>query len=167
MRFAIAACLLAACGSDSVDLTGVYRVDSAIGSMPCGTDTTLTDYAAFVRFEKMDFLGTPFFSYEGCTDEAATDCTSMGGLFGGFSEPQDDGWLGRLSTSSGGGDFPCSLGLTRQTATLHGTALEIEVTSSQSDVDGLTEEQCSPDEAEKREAELDCTEHSLVSATRL
>jgi hypothetical protein len=164
MRYAIAACLvITACGSDPIDLTGVYRVDSAIGSMPCGTDATI-DFAPFVRFTKTDFLGAPLFQYDGCMDEAATDCSSLPGLFG---EPQDDGWLGRTSSSSGGGGFPCGLGLTRQTATLHGSALEIESTSSQGTVDGLSEEQCSPDEAEKRADELPCTEHSLVEATKL
>lgn len=167
MRFAIAAVLLLGCASDQVDLTGTYRVDTAVGSMPCGTDASIT-FPAFVRFEKMDFIGNSFFAYDGCTDETATVCTSIGGLIGGgFFEPQANGWLGRSSFSSGGGSSPCTLGIIRQTATLHATALEIEVSSFEDEALGLSEAECSPDEAEKRGMAMPCIEHSLVDATHL
>lgn len=158
--------VVAACGSDSVDLTGVYQVESAVGSQPCGTDEPL-EFSPFLKFSEEELFGTPFYSYEGCADETAAECESVGGLFGSFFEPIDDGWLGRSSFSSGGGDQTCFLGVTRQTAILKGSALTIEGESHQEEFDGLSLEECSPEEAERREADMPCTEHSLVEATLL
>ena len=165
MRMLSLLLVISACGSADVDLTGVYRVDSAIGSSPCGADATIT-YDAFVRFERMEILGTPFFTYEGCTDEAGTDCTSNGGIFGSFGEPIDGGWKGTLTSSSSGGTS-CLLGYNEQTAILRGSALTIEVSQYLEDVPGLSEEQCDPDEAERRNTSMPCEEHELVEATRL
>jgi len=165
MRLHVLILVLAACGGSDVDLTGVYRVDSAVGSMPCGADASIT-YPAFLRFEKMEFLGQPFFAYDGCTDETATECTSVGGLIGGFFEPTDDGWLGRTSFSSGGG-ASCTLGIINQSATLRSAALTIEISSHEEEVDGLPDDQCDPDEAERRGTEMPCIEHSLIDATKL
>ncbi len=165
MRFALLA-LLAACGSDDVDLTGLYRVDSAIGSEPCGSDATI-EHPPFVQFAEMELFGTPYFGYAGCTDETATDCESIGGLIGGFFEPIDNGWLGRSSFSSGGGGGECLLGIVRQTALLRGASLTIEASGYEELAVGLTEEQCSPDEAEQRGEAMPCVKHSLVEATKL
>jgi len=168
MRVAIAAVLVVGCGADHVDLTGVYHVDSAIGSMPCGTDTTLANYPAFLRFQKMDLFGNPYFAWDGCTDAAATDCTTLGGtLVGGFFEPQSNGWLGRESYASGGGDSPCDLGIVHQTATLRMKALEIEVNGYEDEVLGLTTDQCSPDAAEQRGEAMPCVNHQLIEASEL
>lgn len=156
---------LAAC-SDNVDLTGVYRVDRAVGSAPCGTDEPI-EFAAVVKFEEMELFGQEYFAYSGCTDESATECTSIGGLFEGFFEPIDDGWLGRSSFSSGGGGSECLLGITRQTAILKGSALTIEATDREESVPGLTEEACSPDTAEQRGDAMPCVRHELVEATKL
>jgi hypothetical protein len=157
MRVALLLLALAAC-TDDVDLTGVYRVDRAVGSAPCGTDETI-DFAAVVKFEEMELFGQEYFGYSGCTDETATECTSIGGLIGGFFEPIDDGWLGRSSFSSGGGGDECLLGIVRQTAILKGAALTIELTGYEENVIGLTAEQCSPDEAEQRGEAMPCVRH--------
>lgn len=159
-------CVVAACGTDSADLSGVYRVESAVGSVTCETDAAI-EFAAFVRFTEQELLGQPFYAYDGCTDETATECSSIGGLLGGFFEPIDDGWLGRSSFSSGGGGGTCSLGVTRQTAILKGATLTIEATSHQDDVEGLSVDDCSPAEAERREDEMPCTGHQLVVTTKI
>jgi hypothetical protein len=159
-------CVLASCGTDSVDLTGVYRVDSAVGSDTCETDEAI-EFSPFVRFTEQELFGQPFFAYDGCADEAATECSSISGLLGGFFEPIDGGWLGRASFSSGGGDSTCSLGVTRQTAILTGATLTIESTSHEDEVPGLSASACSPEEAERREDEMPCTSHQLVGATKL
>jgi hypothetical protein len=166
MRIAIALLALAACGPDDVDLTGVYRVDSAIGSAPCGTDATI-EFAAFVKFSKMELFGQEYFSYDGCADDTATECSSIGGLIGGFFEPIDDGWLGRSSFSSGGGGDICLLGIGRQTALLKGNGLTIEVSGHEEEVPGLTTDECSPDEAEQRGEAMPCVSHSLIEATKI
>jgi len=162
----LALVLVAACGSDDVDLTGVYRVDSAVGSEPCGADETI-EFAAFVKFAKMELFGQPFFAYDGCTDAGAAECSSIGGLFGGFFEPIDNGWQGRSSFSAGGGELSCLLGLVDQTALLDGTRLTIEVSRFEEEVDGLTVDQCSPDEAEKRGEDMPCLDHSLIDTTKI
>src|SRR5687768_13747925 len=165
MRILSLLLVVAACGSDEIDLSGVYRVDSAIGSSPCGADATIT-YDAFIKFERMEIFGSPFFTYEGCTDEAATDCQCNGGIFASFAEPIDGGWRGTLTSSSSGGSS-CLLGYNEQTAILRGSALTIEVSQYSEDVPGLSEEQCAPDEAERRNTSMMCEEHQLVEATRI
>jgi hypothetical protein len=166
MRSVALLVVLAACGSDDIDLTGVYAVDSSVGAEPCGTDEPIP-FAEFVRFQKMEFLGTEFFAYDGCAEADAVNCTSIGGLIGGFFEPIDNGWLGFTSFSSGGGGSSCLLGIIEQTAILEGTTITIEVTSYEQDVDGLSADDCSPDEAERRGDAMPCVEHSLVGATKL
>ncbi len=158
--------LVVAAGCGEVDLTGIYRVDSAVGSAPCGADTAL-EYPPFLKFTKDEFFGRPFFTYEGCPDDTGEGCSSMGGLFGAFVDPIDDGWERRTSFSSGGGGGDCLLGLDLQTALLRDAALEVETSSYADQVPGLSEEACSPDEAERRGTAMPCTGHTLVEATRL
>jgi hypothetical protein len=162
--------VLVACGggggSEGPDLTGVYRVDSAVASEPCGADAEIA-YDAFVKFEKMEILGAPFYAYSGCADAAGTDCAPSGGLFEGFAEPIADGWRGILTSSSGGGAIDCILGYVEQTATLDGAALAIEISSHAEEVPGLSEDQCSPDEAELRNTSMECVEHTLIDATKI
>ncbi|HWO20187.1 MAG TPA: hypothetical protein VNO30_15480 [Kofleriaceae bacterium] len=160
--FAVAAAA-AACGGD-VDLTGVYRVDRAVASMPCGEDQPVVNPPAFLKFTKGDFLGIPFFSYDECTDAAATDCVSGGG--GGYFEPFDDGWSGFVSSSSGF-DGKCSLRIDDQKATLRGDVIDIEAhVYSEEDV-ALPSERCQPEEAEARGDTMPCVSHEQILATRV
>ena len=162
---AAAAAVAAACGGD-VDLTGVYRVDRAVASMPCGEDQPVMNPPAFLKFSKGDFFGTPFFSYDECTDAAATDCTSGGGLLGGFFEPFDDGWSGHSSSSSGFGGS-CTLRIDDQTATLRGDVIDIEArVFSEEDV-ALPSDRCQPEEAEARGDTMPCISHEQILATRI
>ncbi len=152
------------CGSD-VDLTGTYRVDVAVKARPCGTDQPDGTAPAFVKLTKAELFGTEFFSYDGCSDEAGQDCSSINGLFGGFFEPIDDGWLGFSSYASNSG-LNCSLGITSTTAVLQGSSLVIDG-STYGELVELTEDKCTPQEAEKRGEDMPCTEHERIDATRL
>jgi hypothetical protein len=165
LRLLVIASALAACGDDGVDLRGTYRVDLAVGSAPCGDDQRLDTVAAFLRFNREDLFGSPYYTYDGCTDEAGTDCSSMGGLFGGFYEPIDDGWLGVITSSSGSGGS-CLLNYLEQTATLEGEVLSIEVNEYRDEVE-LPDEMCQPEEAEARGDSMPCVEHTHIDATRL
>ena len=156
---------LVGCSGDSVDLTGMYRVDSAVGSAPCGTDTPLQDPPAFLKFSKDEFLGQTYFKYDGCTDEAGTDCMATGGLFSGFFESIDGGWRGVVTSSAGAGGS-CTLGYFEQTAILDGDALVIE-SHDHRDVVELPDDKCEPEAAEKRGDEMPCVEHRRFDATRL
>ena len=166
MRLA-AILFLAACGggSSGPDLTGMYRVDVAVGSMPCGADEPLASIPPYLKFAKDEFLGQPYFKYDGCQDEAGTDCGSTGGLFSGFFEPIDNGWRG-VVTSSSGSAGSCTLSYFEQTAVLKGLMLVIDGSSYRDTVD-LPDAQCEPDEAEKRNTDMPCAEHERIEATQL
>jgi len=156
--------LFAGC-TDDVDLSGTYRVDVSVASRPCGTDLPVTSSSPYVKLTKADLFGTDYFAYSGCEDEAGTNCASIGGLFGGFYEPIDDGWMGRSSFASNSG-LNCSLGITEARAILKGDQLVIDGSTYQDRAE-ITEDQCTPEEAEKRGDAMPCTEHERVEATRL
>jgi hypothetical protein len=159
----LALVVLVACGTEEIDLTGVYEVDSAVGSEPCGADAAIA-YDAFVKFERTDVLGVEAFVYAGCTDETAAICD---GKFGAFAEPIDGGWLGVVTASAGGGVADCVLGYTEQRATLSGRTLVIELSFYTERIPGLTAGECHPDEAGRRNTSMPCVEHERVDATRL
>ena len=147
-----------------VDLTGMYRVDSDVGSMPCGADQPIVPAPAYLKFAKMSFLGADFFQYDKCPDASGTNCTSGGGLFGGgFSEPIDNGWRDQTTISSFGGS--CTLSYENGTAILTGTKLVIE-RSTYSDAPALTQAQCTTDEARKRGMTMPCSNHAHIEATK-
>lgn len=162
---AIVCLLLVGCGTDNVDLTGMYRVDAAVGSMPCGVDTPLSGVPPFLKFAKDEFLGQSYFKYDACMDEAGTDCGASGGLFSGFFEPIDDGWRGVVTSSSGSGGR-CALSYFEQTAILKRDILVIDGASYRDTVD-LPDDKCEPDEAETRGKDMPCVEHERVEATLL
>lgn len=157
--------VLGACGSDSTDLTGIYRVDSAVGSMPCGSDAPLPTFPAFLKFAKDEFLGQSYFKFDECNDEAGTDCPNMGSLFNGFFEPISGGWRGVVTSSSGSGTS-CSLSYFEQTAILKNDLLVVESKTLDGDF-MIPEAQCEPKEAEKRKDAMTCVEHERMDATRL
>ncbi len=166
MRALAVLIVLSACGGDSgTDLTGMYRVDVAVGSMPCGEDQPLPSIAPFLRFAQDEFLGQKYFKYDGCNDEAGTDCAETGGLFSGFFEPITDGWRG-VVTSSSGSNGTCLLNYFEQTAILKGTALVIDGSSYRDQVE-LPDAQCEPEEAERRGTSMPCAEHERIEATQL
>jgi hypothetical protein len=150
-------------GGDPVDLSGVYRVDVAVESAPCGADTPTISPPAYVKLGKESLFGQQYFDYATCTDAAGTDCAG-GGLFSGFFEPIDDGWRGVVTSSSGSGGS-CSLGYFEQTAILTDGMLVIEASTYRDTVD-LAAEQCQPEEAERRGDTMPCEEHTRVDATR-
>jgi hypothetical protein len=164
----LTAVLLAACGSDEVDLTGTYRVDTAVESEPCGADAPQDMPPAFLKLTKDSFFGSDYFSMERCADEAGTDC-SGGGLFGdSFSEPIDNGWRGVTSQSSSGGssDPTCSLRYTRAEAVLVGQKFTVDSHEYGTEVDN-TEALCTSDEAGRRNDSMPCVRHEKLEATKL
>jgi hypothetical protein len=159
----LAVAAVAAC-NDDVDLTGIYKVDSDVTSMPCGADSPRTDAPVALKFAKANFFGAEYFTYQECDDLAATTCSS-GGLFdAGFSEPIDSGWRG-IVTSSGGGGSLCTISYTEQTAILRATQLVIEIKRYSAQVDN-TPSLCSPEEAERRNTSMPCASHERFEATK-
>ena len=163
-RLLVAALLLqlGACGEDDVDLTGVYRVDSDVGSAPCGSDQALPMPPPYLKFTKAEIFGAPYFAMETCSDEAATNC-SGGGLFGdSFAEPIDGGWRGVLSAASG--TTTCTLTYRISIAKLSGVKLTVEHTEHGEDT---TTGECTAEQAEMRGEDMPCTEHEKIDATKL
>ena len=156
--------MLGGCDSD-VDLTGVYRVNLSVASRPCGADVPVTNGTPYVKFSKGELFGTEYFAYDSCTDEAGTDCSSVGGLFGGLFEPIEGGWRGFSSYSSNSG-LNCSLGISDTTAILSDKLIVIDGSRHEERLE-LTEDQCTPEEAENRGAAMPCIEHQRIEATRL
>jgi len=163
VKAAVVGVLLAACGTDEVDLTGVYRVDADVGASPCGADQPLAMPPPFLKFAKEEFIGTEYYSMQTCSDQAATNC-SGGGLFGdSFAEPIDGGWRGVVTASSGDTTM-CILSYTNQTAKLTGTMLVVDSETHSEDTMGT---ECSPEEAERRNTKMPCIDHERIDATRL
>jgi hypothetical protein len=164
VRALAAVILLAACGPDEVDLTGMYRVDADVGSMPCGTDQPVMMPPPYLKFAKGEFLGAEYFAMLTCSDEAGTNC-SGGGLFGdSFPEPIDGGWRGILSSASG--TSTCVLAYTDQTAIL-GLNGKLVVDVATHGEEASTSTSCTAEEAEKRGKAMPCLEHERIDATRL
>jgi hypothetical protein len=160
--------MLGACGTDNVDLTGVYRVDVYVGSPTCGADAPITTGTPFLKFRKDNFLGQEYFAIDGCTDAAGTTCPNKGSLFDGLPEPTSNGWRGVLTESSNGGSGStmCTLLYSERAATLTGTKLVIEARENGQTVD-LPNASCVPKEAETRNTSMPCTKHEHTEATKL
>ena len=155
---------LAGCGSDNVDLSGVYQVTADVASAPCGADQPVPSTPAYIEFQSSEFFGATIYSFETCSDAAGTMCDDSGGVFGGFSEPIDNGWRGVESYDSVSGTL-CTLGYNERTAILKGSMLVIEA-SQYSDSPMLDETHCTTDEAEKRGTTMPCEMHERIEATK-
>ena len=163
-RAALVALMLAGCGTDDVDLTGVYEVTSNVSSSPCGVDQPVANGPAFLVFRKEKFLSAEYFVFDQCADAAGADCSSTGSLFSGLFEPFDGGWQGVATTSSHSGTR-CVLGYSDETAKLAGTALVVEHAQYVFDGD-LAEAECTTDEADRRGTAMDCDDHERIEATK-
>lgn len=156
--------VMAACSSDT-DLGGVYMVTTDVSSSPCGADMPVTMPPVYVHFVQSDFFGSKIWTFENCTDAAATTCDSNGGVFGGFSVPVDNGWKGEESSDSFSGTS-CFLGYSVRTAILTGKMMVID-SNDYSDTPALDQAHCTTDEAEKRGATMPCMMHERIEATKL
>jgi len=160
-RFA-ALLVVAACGTDEIDLTGIYRVDADVGSMPCGADTPLAMPPPYLKFAKGEIFGAEYFAMLTCSDEAGTNC-SGGGLFGdSFPEPIDGGWRGVISSASG--TTTCSLLFIEQIAKLSDVALVVDIATHGEEGSPSA---CTAEEAERRGKDMPCIEHERIDATKL
>lgn len=155
----------AACGTDHVDLAGTYRVDSDVSSSPCGADQPVADAPAFLIFKKGDLLGSPYYAYDGCSDQAGTMCPITGSVFDAFAEPITNGWRGRVSNSSPSSGM-CLLVFLERTAVIHGNQLAVE-SNTYRDTVMLDDAACQPSEAETRGATMPCQAHEHIAATKL
>jgi hypothetical protein len=158
--------VMAACSSDT-DLGGVYMVTADVSSSPCGADAPMTPSPAYLSFTQTTFFGAKIWTFEICSDAAGSNCdsNSSGGVFGGFSEPIDNGWKGAESAASFS-DPTCYLNYYLRTAILTGKTMVIESTNY-NDSPALDQAHCTADEAEQRGATMPCMMHERIEATKL
>jgi hypothetical protein len=159
----IALVLVAGCSDDPVDLTGIYEVQTHVGSSPCGNDVAVVMPVAFLKFHKEKFIAD-YFAFDECKDAAGTDCPVGGGLFSGLFEPIDDGWKGVATTSSGSGGR-CILGFLETTAKLNGSHMVVESVRHSDDTD-RPDADCTTDKAEELGKSMPCEEHERLDAEK-
>ena len=159
----VAVALLAGCSDDPVDLTGIYQVQTHVGSKPCGTDVPVMMPAAYLKLEKMNFFAD-FFAVQQCTDAAGTDC-SGGGLLEGLFEPIDNGWRGVSTSSLPTAPDRCALSYNEDTAILNGSHLVVE-SSHHVSFENRPAADCTTDKAEELAKTLPCEEHELIEAEK-
>jgi hypothetical protein len=155
--------LVAACGGGT-DLEGTWSVTyhtqndaSCVDEGPAQTDV------AFIRFAKQDFFGQKYLQLSMCGDATEGSCSSAGLYL--FAEEIDSGYRAQYSSSSGGGDFDCSLGWGEATAVRTDDTIRVDLWAYADTVTGLTQEQCSTDEAESRGDSMPCANYEVVEGT--
>ncbi|HEY5923844.1 MAG TPA: hypothetical protein VIV11_19320 [Kofleriaceae bacterium] len=157
-ELALIACC-AACTQDFVDLTGVYRVDENVLSMPCGMDAPVA--APWPYLEIAESTQLAGFWLRRCSDRATTNC--VGDIvLDALSQPTGEGWLGEITGTSG--TSPCTLVYVVQSARLDGEHLIFVVEEHREEVPDF---ECSIYEAQLRSTLMPCTKHERFDATRL
>ncbi|CAN5699955.1 hypothetical protein BH11MYX2_BH11MYX2_20780 [soil metagenome] len=164
MKALLALVLLAACGTDDIDLSGAYEITSEVDSMPCGADQPVVDGATFLVFKKEDLFGTDYFTFSECMDAAATDCSSTGSLFNSLTEPTDQGWNGHI-TSWSGSNGQCGMSVIDENALLSGNTLTLDVTDRSGTI-ALPDGECTQDAPDDHVDELGCDEHHAFVAVK-
>jgi hypothetical protein len=160
----VCALVLVGCGTDDVDLSGVYAVTLDVASAPCGNDAPVAMGPAYLHFFKAELFGQTVFQYDECKDREANDCFAAGGLFESLAEPIDNGWQGRTSSSSMTATR-CLMTYVEETAIANGSHLTVERTRYEYDGD-IPATGCSIDEAERRGTTMDCKSHSRREAEK-
>lgn len=159
----VAVLAASACSDDPIDLSGIYQVQSHVGSKPCGTDLPVMMPAVYLKLEKMNFFAD-YFAVSECPDATGVGC-SGGGLFDGLFEPIDNGWRGVATSSSPAAPDRCALSYNEDTAILNGSHLTVE-SSHHVSFDNRPMAECTTDKAEELAKSLPCEEHEVIEAEK-
>lgn len=172
LALALSLVALGACGGEEEgpDLTGVWRVGSHLrNETGCTPGPAVTD-PPYIKFTREEFFGQKYFVYVDCNDAAGTDCEPSSGIFGlPYSDPIPDGYEAEVYTSSGGGAVDCALGAIISTAIVDRSGgLTIDTRQYSTNVAGLSEDDCNPDEAQARQeaGSLTCDTFEQLAALR-
>lgn len=151
---------IAACGPqvEEIDIAGVYKVDEAVGSMPCSDTDFPVAAPAYVKFES----SAGGYKYTGCTDASGASCMSLG-IVETFDEAIDGGWRNRdtyVSSSAG----ECFMGYFEMAATREDDKLIFErFIYEETKVPQAT---CSHEEALRRGEMMPCVDHTKWTMTQ-
>ncbi len=161
MRAILFAVLLAACGGDPPDITGLYMTTShqaAQGACEGGTD--IGAMPPYFRIEEREILGAPYQTRIDCQDMEETSCTGGGGI---LVEETDDGYRGDAYVASGDSSG-CTLVYSSYEAALDGDQLTYQNYnySESGPIDP-----CTTDEAEARKGDMPCAGYEIIVGTRI
>jgi hypothetical protein len=151
--------LLAGCwGKAPIDLSGVYRVTSHVGSA-CATDEPVDLPYAYVRMYSGDG-----YTMDACGSPMADSCT----MVAVFPDPvSDDGWEEQGGSITLIAELAeCQLMYRAATALLDEGTLVVDTTVRMESV-SVNSPACTPDEAVKRAASMPCVSHERIVATEL
>ena len=85
--------VVAACSSD-IDLGGTYMVTADVSSSPCGNDAPVTPSPAYLKLHEVRRIRRDDLVVRRLQRCRGHLLRQQRGIFGGFSEPIDDGWKG-------------------------------------------------------------------------
>lgn len=153
--------LLAACGDDPPDITGLYMTTSHEASATaCSGGTTPDGSPPYFRIEEREILGVSYRTRTDCQDTTAASCTGGGGI---LVEETDTGYRGDAYVAFGD-PAACTLYYSSYEASLEGDQLSFE-TLNYSESGAI--DPCTTDEAEARRDEMACVSYDLIVGVRV
>jgi hypothetical protein len=153
--------LLAACGGDPPDITGLYMTTShEAAADSCQGGTTPADSPAYFRIEEREILGAAYRTRIDCADTEMSSCTGGSGI---LVEETDDGYRGDAYISSGD-PAACTLIYSSYDAALSGDQLIFE-NYNYSESGAI--DPCTTDEAEARGADMPCSSYEIIAGVRV
>jgi hypothetical protein len=153
--------LLAACGSDPPDITGLYMTTAHEESgEACSGGETPADSPPYFRIEEREILGVPYRTRSDCDDTEPSSCSGGGGL---LVEETDDGYSGEAYISSGD-PTSCTLVFSFYQASLDGDQLSFE-NLNYSESGAI--DPCTTDEAQARGDQMPCISYELIVGVRV
>lgn len=181
MILALVACTAAACGDEATpdygeDIVGMYRAtyhtENPSGCAQEGVSILEEKGPKFFKLSVENFMGAEFVGYHACDSvaecEQATGVSWDGWL---FSEQEGGDWVGEaLLTSTSHTNHStlkihCTVSLTKYRATMHGTEIEMQRRTYHGAFDVSTEDDCNPDLAREKLAELSCAGFEVLRGT--
>lgn len=160
-RAILCAVLLAACGSDPPDITGLYMTSShQTAQGACEGGEELGAVPPYFRIEEREILGAPYHTRIDCQDMDETSCTGGGGI---LVEGTDDGYRGDAYVASGDSSG-CTLAYSSYEASLDGDELTYRNYnySESGPIDP-----CTTDEAEARKDDMPCAGYEIMIGSRI
>jgi hypothetical protein len=161
VRAILFAVLVAGCGGDPPDITGLYMTishEAAQGACEGGED--LGAVPPYFRIEEREILGAPYHTRIDCQDTDETSCTGGGGI---LIDGTDDGYRGDAYVASGD-STACTLAYSSYEASLDGDQLTYE-NYNYSDSGPI--DPCTTDEAEARKDDMPCAGYEIIVGNRI
>lgn len=164
IRTAVLVLLVAGCGNDAIDLSGVYEVvyhtrsdDDCEAEGPAQTDPP------YFRLQRETFFDVDVFTFSACDGPTEDACEESAGLLSAltFQQPVDGGWLGEVSAVSVNG-ANCELTYAVSSARLQDDGTVRIVARTYGEALAVPAEQCKYQLAELRNTSMPCVGHQVM-----